>query len=68
MSKHITCSDNLLKIGHYNLVHVHTPVASFLTRLAARDIDVPVLYTAHGFHFYQGAPLINWLLYYTAER
>lgn len=58
----------LLREHRYDLVHVHTPVASFLTRLAARDIDVPVLYTAHGFHFYQGAPLINWLLYYTAER
>ncbi|MDE7297959.1 MAG: glycosyltransferase [Lachnospiraceae bacterium] len=27
-----------------------------------------VIYTAHGFHFYRGAPLINWLLYYPAER
>lgn len=52
----------------YDLIHVHTPVASFLTRFAARDINVPVLYTVHGFHFFNGAPLRNWLLYYTAER
>lgn len=58
----------LIKDRHYNLVHVHTPVASFLTRFAARDVDVPVLYTVHGFHFYNGAPLRNWLLYCTAER
>ena len=27
-----------------------------------------VIYTAHGFHFYKGAPLKNWILYYTAEK
>jgi len=27
-----------------------------------------VLYTAHGFHFYKGAPLKNWLLYYNMEK
>ena len=27
-----------------------------------------VIYTAHGFHFYKGAPLVNWMLYYPAER
>lgn len=27
-----------------------------------------VIYTVHGFHFYRGAPLVNWLLYYPAER
>lgn len=53
----------------YDLIHVHTPVASFLTRLACRNIpNISVLYTAHGFHFFKGAPLKNWLLYYPAER
>lgn len=53
----------------YSLVHVHTPVASFLTRLACRNIDnVQVLYTAHGFHFFKGAPKKNWALYYTLEK
>jgi len=28
----------------------------------------PVLYTAHGFHFYKGIPLKNWLIYYTMEK
>lgn len=27
-----------------------------------------VFYTVHGFHFYRGAPWINWLLYYPMER
>jgi glycosyltransferase EpsD len=42
-----------------------------LTRLAARKArkaGTRVVYTAHGFHFFTGAPLVNWLLYYPAER
>ncbi|PLR73527.1 glycosyltransferase family 4 protein [Bacillus sp. UMB0728] len=53
----------------YDLIHVHTPVASFITRFACRkNKNVRVLYTAHGFHFYKGAPKVNWLLYYTIEK
>ncbi|HOB90845.1 MAG TPA: glycosyltransferase family 4 protein [Bacillota bacterium] len=59
----------LLSRTHYDLIHVHTPVASFLGRLLARATHQgKTLYTAHGFHFYEGAPLRNWLVYYTAER
>ena len=59
---------NLLKKEKYDLIHVHTPVASFLGRLAAVLTQTrPVLYTVHGFHFYTGAPLLNWVVYYTAE-
>lgn len=55
--------------GGYGLVHVHTPVASLLTRLACRKItDVKILYTAHGFHFFAGAPWRNWILYYSLEK
>lgn len=53
----------------FELVHVHTPVASVIGRLAAAAAKVPaVLYTAHGFHFFTGAPLVNWLVYYPVER
>jgi len=53
----------------FDLIHVHTPVAAFLGRyLAKAKGQGPVLYTAHGFHFYRGAPLKNWLLYYPLER
>jgi len=59
---------NLLRKARYDLIHTHTPVASFLTRyLARRTGQGRVLYTAHGFHFYQGAPMRSWLLYRTAE-
>jgi glycosyltransferase EpsD len=53
----------------YDLVHTHTPVASFLTRVACRKIsNIQVLYTAHGFHFFKGAALVNWLLFYNLEK
>lgn len=53
----------------YSLIHVHTPAAAWLGRLAARLVrQGPVLYTAHGFHFYQSAPAWYWLAYYTFER
>ncbi len=54
--------------GEYDLVHTHTPIASAIVRLACKDIsDVKVVYTAHGFHFFKGAPLINWIVYYPVE-
>lgn len=56
------------KKNKYDIVHVHTPIASFLTRFALRNYNVKVIYTAHGFHFFKGAPLLNWFLYYPLER
>ena len=53
----------------YDIIHCHTPVAGVLTRLAARNCkNTTVIYTAHGFHFFKGAPLLNWLIYYLVER
>ncbi len=49
-------------------LHCHSPIGAALARLAALQAGVPVIYTAHGFHFYRGAPLKNWLLYYPAEK
>lgn len=57
--------------GNYDIVHCHTPIAAMCTRLAcrkARKHGTKVFYTAHGFHFYKGAPLKNWLLYYPVEK
>ena len=56
--------------GEYDLIHCHTPVGALLTRLAAVEArwrGTTVMYTAHGFHFFKGAPLRNWLLFYPAE-
>lgn len=53
--------------GHYDIIHCHTPVGGVLARLAARGSGAKVIYTAHGFHFYKGAPLLNWLVYFPIE-
>lgn len=61
----------LIEKEQYNLVHCHTPVAAMCTRLACRKLrkkGTKVFYTAHGFHFYKGAPLKNWLIYYPVEK
>ncbi len=61
--------DKLISEIRFDLIHCHTPVGSFLARLAAKKYKIKkVIYTAHGFHFYKGAPIVNWFLYYSAER
>ena len=60
----------LIQEKKYDVIHCHTPVGAMITRLAARSArkqGTKVVYTAHGFHFFRGAPLRNWLLYYPAE-
>lgn len=55
---------------NYSLVHCHSPIGGVLTRLAfrkARKKGTKVIYTAHGFHFFKGAPLLNWLIYFPLE-
>lgn len=59
----------LFKNEKFDLIHVHTPVAAFLTRLAHRDVPYgKMIYTAHGFHFFKDAPLQNWLMYFPLEK
>lgn len=61
---------NIIDLGDYDIIHCHTPIPSMLTRLAARKArkkGAKVLYTAHGFHFYKGGPIVRWLTYYPAE-
>ena len=61
----------LVEKEKYEVVHCHTPIAAMCTRLAcrkARKKGTQVIYTAHGFHFYKGAPKKNWLLFYPIEK
>lgn len=68
----------ILNKGHFLLMHCHTPVGGVIGRMAAKKYNsaqerkgeepMKVIYTAHGFHFYYGAPKKNWLLYYPVEK
>lgn len=61
----------IISDNKYDIVHCHTPVAGACTRIACKGFrknGLKVFYTAHGFHFYKGAPLINWLIYYPIEK
>lgn len=61
----------LVETEHYDIVHTHTPNASMIARLACRKVrkqGTRIFYTAHGFHFFKGAPLKNWLMYYPIEK
>ncbi|MBQ8566604.1 MAG: glycosyltransferase family 4 protein [Clostridia bacterium] len=61
----------IVKHQGYDIVHCHSPIASMCTRIACmgeRKKGLKVVYTAHGFHFYNGAPLKNWLIYYPIEK
>ncbi|MFC4409991.1 glycosyltransferase family 4 protein [Chungangia koreensis] len=61
----------IIESNEFDIIHCHTPMGGALTRIAARNArkkNTNVIYTAHGFHFYKGAPIANWLLYYPIER
>ena len=55
--------------GDYDLVHVHTPIAAFVTRYALKDLDKPkVVYTAHGFHFFRGNSALKNAIFFNLEK
>lgn len=59
----------LLNENAYDVISTHTPIASFLIRMAARKHpEIKVIYMAHGFHFYKGASLVNKLIFKTMEK
>lgn len=60
----------IIEKNKIDIIHCHNPMGGFAGRIAAAaSRNSPyVLYTAHGFHFYKGAPWLNWLTFYAAER
>lgn len=62
--------NKIMKEYNFELVHAQSPVGGALARIAnymRRDTRAKLIYTAHGFHFFDGAPLINWIIYYPIE-
>ena len=61
----------IIETHRFDLIHCHTPTASVITRLAARNArknGSVVMYTCHGFHFHKASPLKNWIIYYPVEK
>lgn len=62
---------SIIKKYHICAIHCHTPVGGMLGRMMGwyfHKKHLKVIYTAHGFHFYKGAPLINNTIYYLVEK
>ena len=60
----------VMKNEGYSIVHCHTPIGGVVARMAGRKFrrqGQRMIYTAHGFHFYKGAPVHYWLLFYPVE-
>lgn len=62
---------DIIKSEKFEIIHCHEPMGSVVTRLAAicsRKKGTKVIYTAHGFHFFKGAPIKNWIIFYPIEK
>lgn len=60
---------SIVKHEKYDIIHCNTPIGGVLGRLVGkRNKGCKVIYQAHGFHFYNGAPKKNWLIYYPVEK
>lgn len=61
----------MCKKEKYALMHCQSPIGSVVARAAAikaRKNGMKVIYTAHGFHFYKGAPKKSWIIFYQIEK
>ena len=59
----------LVKNEKFDIIHCNTPIGGVLGRLVGKKCRVPrVIYEAHGFHFYKGAPILNRAIYYPIEK
>lgn len=53
--------------NNYDFIHSHSPIGGAISRIISGKKNIQAIYTAHGFHFYKNAPLLNWLIYYPIE-
>lgn len=58
----------LVKEHKFDLINCLQPVGGFMGRMIAKKFKLPCLYTAHGFHFYEGCPIQNKIIYKTIEK
>ncbi|MBO4878238.1 MAG: glycosyltransferase family 4 protein [Ruminococcus sp.] len=59
----------IMEQNKFDLIHCNTPIGGIIGRYAAKKCGIDkVIYQAHGFHFYNGAPFINRTLFYNIEK
>lgn len=58
----------IVKKCNYDFIHCHTSVGGVIGRIVAYSCGIKPVYTAYGFHFFKGAPIKNWILYYPVEK
>ena len=58
-----------IKKEKFDIVHVHTPIAAFIGRIAAKLAHTPIIiYTAHGFYFHENMSFLQKKLYIGLEK
>lgn len=55
------------ELYNYSLMHCHSPIGGVLARLVFRNSSTKIIYTAHGFQFYKGGRVRDWVLFYPIE-
>lgn len=53
---------------HISAIHTHAPLSSVISRRVAHHMHIKCIYTSHGFQFFPGGPLKDWLVFYPIER
>ncbi len=70
--KSIKLTKELMNRERYQMIHCHSPIGSIICRSAYRISKIykkaKMIYTAHGFHFFKGAPWVNWMVFYPVEK
>jgi len=70
--KSLIKTKKIINKNKYDLIHCHSPIGGMICRCAYFGSKIykksKLIYTAHGFHFYKNAPLVNWMLFYPIEK
>ena len=70
IGKHVQCYRTVKRLmieNQYLFCHCHSPIGGAIARFAGHATKTKIIYTAHGFHFFKGASVLNWAIYYPIE-
>ena len=70
IGKHVQCYRTVKRLmleNQYLFCHCHSPIGGAIARIAGHVTKTKIIYTAHGFHFFKGASVLNWAIYYPIE-